>query len=105
MATRKKDSTGRPMPPMDEGYIVGLLRGIAEDMAEAKDSPWMTARKAARYAHISEQMLVGAMNRGELPSYLRPGKPQSQERRWLHRDEVDAWLRTNPYVSPWKVVA
>lgn len=104
MPARTKDSTGRPVPPMDEGYVVGLLRQLAEDMAEAKDSPWMTTRRAARYAHIDERALVSAMNTGELPSYLRPGKPQSQERRWLHRDDVDAWLRSNPYESPWRRV-
>lgn len=105
MATEKKDSTGRPMPPMDEAYVVGLLRGLAEDMAEARESPWMSEREAARYARMRRQDVVAAMNVGELPSYLRPGKPQSQERRWLHRDDVDAWLRSNPYASPWRVVA
>lgn len=102
MGIRTNDSTGAAMPPMDEAYVVGLLRGIAEDMAEAKGSPWMTVRGAARYAHIDERALVSAMNVGELPSYLRPGKPQGQQRRWLYRPEVDEWLRSNPYLSPWR---
>lgn len=95
-------STGEACPPMDEGYVVGLIRGIAEDMASQKDSPWMTLREAARYARCATDLIVMAVNVGELPSYVRTA-PSGRKSRFVNKDEVDEWMRRDPYKSPWAV--
>lgn len=103
-AGTREPNRGVPAPPIDEGWLVGIIRGAVREYVEGATSPWMSLREAAHYARCASELLIGAVNRGELPAVQRVGA-HGQQRRWVHRDDVDAWLRSNPYESPWEAMS
>ena len=54
-------------------------------------SPWFTRRDAAAYALVSVATLSRSIRTGRLRAYRIAGGRAVR----LHRDDVDAWLRTH----------
>ena len=53
--------------------------------------PWMTRADAATYARVSVASISRAIRAGRLRAYRIAGGRAVR----LHRDDVDAWLRTH----------
>ena len=67
-------------------------------MRTTVESPWMSARAAASYAHVSPNRIYEAINNGE----LRASKlPDSNVRR-IHAADIDDWLRGYTFVPTFK---
>jgi excisionase family DNA binding protein len=58
---------------------------------EPRPSPWMTRADAATYARVSVASISRAIRAGRLRAYRIAGGRAVR----LHRDDVDAWLRTH----------
>ncbi|WP_442932922.1 helix-turn-helix domain-containing protein [Mycobacterium kyogaense] len=57
---------------------------------------WLTAADAAKYARVSTWTIRQAVMDGDLVAYaLRTGRGYR-----LTAEDVDAWLRSNPYEPP-----
>ena len=58
-------------------------------------TPWMNLREASRYAGISDQVLRRWIHSGGLPA-SRAGEVSIR----IHREDLDAWLRSRPAAGP-----
>lgn len=58
------------------------------------DSPWMTVKKAAKRAAVSEWTIREAVKSGELQSYA-VGKSGRSYR--LTAEDIDAWMKSRPW--------
>jgi excisionase family DNA binding protein len=62
---------------------------LAELEPEVADSPWLSVTSAAGYLSVSERTIERAIERGRLRSSTLG------RRRLLHRDDLDAFARSN----------
>lgn len=55
------------------------------------ESPWLTTKQAAEYAHVHRETIYAALQSGELEGHQINGKPSNP---WLMTAAaLDAWIR------------
>lgn len=64
-------------------------------MSDHHEHGWLTVTEAARYVGVSESMIRGAVNKGELKAYTKPSEEKRRQvRALIKRTDVDEWVRS-----------